>query len=82
MRIYIEKKHYTKKQGGGSFYEWYDLMVGGSGIEVSHLHGIGTKKTPPRHGSGSGQILSYKEAKVLIKVLQKAIAIHEREQGI
>lgn len=84
MRTYIEKKHYPKNKGGGSFYEWFDVEASGSTIEVSHLHDIvmSNSKKLPDSGSGSGFSLTLKQAKILTTMLTKAISSIERGQGI
>jgi hypothetical protein len=73
MRKYTEIKHYTKKQGGGSFYRWLDVEVKGNGIEVSNLHASASSKSHPKNGSGSLNTYSLVETKALIILLKKAI---------
>lgn len=69
IRKYVEKKHYHRKNGGGSFYEWLDINFSDNKIEICQLNSIGTKKRLPKNGSGSCTIFSHKEIKVLIPVL-------------
>ena len=74
-RIYLEQKHYTKKEGGGSFYSWIDMEVNGNAIDISRLHTITKGKELPTDGSGSGESYSKKEAAVLIRLLNKGIKL-------
>jgi len=81
-RIYLEKKYFTKKEGGGSFFTWIDMEVSENKIEISRLHSMGegkSKKELPTDGSGSGESYGWKEAKVLIRLLQKGIKLMKRK---
>lgn len=81
-RVYLEKNYYSKKQGGGSFFEWIDMYVGNNKIDISRLSSLGEGKDgkqPPVSGSGSGASYEYKEAKVLIRLLQEGIKLIEQK---
>lgn len=74
-RKYVEKLHFPKKDGGGSFYEWYDVEVKNEAITISHLHAAvhNNSKKLPTDGSGSEFTLTKKQAKILVPMLNDAL---------
>lgn len=72
-RRYIKKEHYTKKEGGGSFYRWFDVAASGDHIKISHLYSAEKGKALPKNGNGSSYSFTLKEAKILVAMLTKAI---------
>lgn len=73
IRKYIEKKHYSKKEGGGSFYRWFDINFTRNKIEVYQLHSMEDGKKLPKEGSGSAFSLTIQEAKILSSILNKVL---------
>ena len=78
FRAYTEKLYRSRKKGSGSYFRWVDVNPIGNAIDIGFYHSPGENKKPPFRGSGSSATYDYKEAKALLRLLQKGIKLMRR----